>query len=77
MPFGLTGSPATFQHLIIRVLHGILWKYVLCYIDDVVIFSSTFEEHLQHIKEVFTRMRKAGLKLLPNKCFSPKRNFIT
>ena len=69
MPFGLSGAPATFQHLMMRVLRGISWKYVLCYIDDVIIFSSTFDEHLQHIEEVFTRLRNAGLKLSPNKCF--------
>ena len=77
MLFGLSGAPATFQHLIMRVLPGILGKYALCYSADVIIFSLTFEEHLQHIEKIFTHMRNAGLKLSPNKCFSPRRNFIT
>ena len=49
MLFGLSGAPATFQDLIMRVLRGISGKYALCYFADVIIFSSTFEEHLQHI----------------------------
>ena len=69
MPFGLQGAPATFQHLMMKVLRGISWKYVLCYVDDVIIFSATFGDHLQHLEEVFKRLRNAGLKLSPNKCF--------
>ena len=69
MPFGLSGAPATFQHLMMKVLRGISWKYVLCYVDDVIIFSSTFEDHLNNLEEVFKRLRNAGLKLSPNKCF--------
>lgn len=69
MPFGLQGAPATFQHLMMKVLRGISWKYVLCYVDDVIIFSATFDDHLQHLEEVFRRLRNAGLKLSPNKCY--------
>lgn len=69
MPFGLMNAPATFQGLMSQVLRGITWRYALCYIDDIVIFSSTFEVHLQHLSEVFQRLRDAGLKLTPSKCF--------
>ena len=69
MPFGLQGAPATWQHLMMKVLRGISWKYVLCYVDDVIIFSTTFHDHLQHLEEVFKRLRNAGLKLSPNKCY--------
>ena len=48
MPFGLMNAPATFQALMTQVLCNINWRYVLCYIDDIVVFSSTFELHLQH-----------------------------
>ena len=68
MPFGLCGVPSTFQHLMMKVLRGITWKYVLCYEDDVIIFSSTFEEHIQHLEEIFSRLQKAGLKLSPTRC---------
>lgn len=69
MPFGLSGAPATFQSLLMKVLSGISWKFVLCYVDDVIIFSATFKEHLSHLNEVFSRMRQAGLKLSPGKCY--------
>lgn len=52
-----------------KVLRGISWKYVLCYVVDVIIFSSTFGDHLKHLEEVVKRLRNAGLKLSPNKCF--------
>lgn len=69
MPFALSGAPATFQILMMKILRGISWKYVLCYVDDVLIFSSTFDEHLKHLSEVFKRLKEAGLKLSPNKCY--------
>ena len=73
MPFGLMGAPATFQSLLSNCMRNINWRYVLCYIDDIVIFSQTFELHLQHISEVFQRLREAGLRLSPSKCFFAQR----
>ena len=69
MPFGLCNAPATFQRLMDTVLRDILWQYVVVYIDDINIGSKTFEEHLFHLEQVFTRLEKAGLKLSPEKCF--------
>ena len=69
MPFGLMNAPATFQFLMSQIFRSINWRYVLCYIDDIVIFSETFELHLQHLAEVFQRLREAGLKLAPPKCY--------
>ena len=68
MPFGLHNAPATFQRAMQEILRGLNWKFVLCYLDDVIIFSSTFSEHLSHLKQVFDRFRQAGLKLQPKKC---------
>ena len=76
MPFGLSGAPSTFQHLMMKVLRGISWKYVLCYVDDFIIFSSSFEEHLEHLEEVFSHLRKAGLELSPNKCFFAQKKLL-
>ena len=69
MPFGLNNASATFQSILNGIMRNINWRYVLCYIDDIVIFSPTFELHLQHLSEVFQRLREAGLKLSPSKCF--------
>ena len=68
MPFGLTNAPATFQRLINNVLRPALKKYALVYLDDVIIFSKTIEEHIQHIESVFNLLRNAGLKIKLSKC---------
>ncbi|XP_032682493.1 uncharacterized protein K02A2.6-like [Odontomachus brunneus] len=58
MPFGLHAAPATFQRLLDRVLGPELEPNVLVYLDDIIIISRTFEEHLKHLKEVFRRLRE-------------------
>ena len=68
MPFGLTNAPATFQRMMDLVLAGIKWQHCLVYLDDVLVFSRSFDEHLEHLVSVFDRLRKAGLKLAPKKC---------
>ena len=67
MPFGLQGAPATFQRLMDKVLQG-LEEYAAAYIDDLVIHSTTWEEHLTEIQTVFQRLRSAGLTAKPQKC---------
>lgn len=68
MPFGLCNAPATFQRLMNNVLGDTLWKYTMDYIDDISIFSETWEDHLRHIEEVLKRLKKAKLKINTNKC---------
>jgi len=68
MPQGMRNSPAIFQNLMDKILRGIQFKYVMVYIDDICIFSATFEDHLKHIEEVLIRIRNAKLKLHPKKC---------
>ena len=68
MPFGSMNASSTFQRLMDRVLRGLTWKQCLVYIDDVLIFSSTFEQHLKDIDQVLARFTYAGLKLKPSKC---------
>lgn len=58
MPFGLQGAPATFQRLMDRVLRG-LDEFAAAYLDDVVVFSSTWKEHLDHLRQVMERLRDA------------------
>ena len=68
MPFGSQNELATFQRLTDRVLHGLTWKKCLVYVDDVLIFSKTFEQHLIDLDEVLSRFVFAGLKLKPSNC---------
>ncbi|XP_050714146.1 protein NYNRIN-like [Eriocheir sinensis] len=68
MPFGLCNAPGCFERLMERVLEGLQWKTALVYIDDVIVFGSTFEEELERLEEVLQRLRKANLKLSPKKC---------
>ena len=68
LSFGLTNAPPQFQRLMSRILHGLEWKICLVYIDDVIIFSADFKEHLTRLKLVFDRLREANLKLKPSKC---------
>ena len=72
MPFGLTNAPSVFQRLMQTVLAGLNPidgpSFVSVYIDDVLVYSRTMEEHLVHLRNVLERLQKAGLKLKPNKC---------
>jgi hypothetical protein len=67
MPFGLRNAPGTFQRLVKQVLTG-LEMFTGAYLDDIVIFSNSWHEHLKHIQMVFDRIRKAGLTLKKAKC---------
>jgi len=68
MPFGLCNAPATFERLMEKVLRDILSKICLVYLDDVIVFSKTFKEMMANLREVFLRLRTAGLKINPQKC---------
>ena len=69
MPFGLSNSPATYQRLMEECLGDYNMKICVIYLDDLIIFSSTFEEHLQNLDKVLTRLKECNLKLSPEKCF--------
>ena len=56
MPFGLTNAPATFQRMMDLILSGLLYEICLVYIDDIIVFSRTFEEHLTNLETVFKRL---------------------
>ena len=68
MPFGLCNAPATFQRLMERCMGDMNLRDCLIYLDDVIIFSSTFEEHLDRLEAVFTRLQQNNLKLKASKC---------
>jgi hypothetical protein len=68
MPFGLMNAPAAFQMVMSQVLRGLAWDYVIVYVNDIIIFSNTFEEHMLHFSTVFERLLKAVFTIKPSKC---------
>ena len=66
VPFGLAQAPAYFQKLINDVLKGC--NFAMGYLDDIIIYSRSEKEHLEHLEEIFTRLKTAGLKLKLKKC---------
>ncbi|KAJ3654355.1 hypothetical protein Zmor_013548 [Zophobas morio] len=63
MPFGLKNAPATFRRVMGNILRGIQNEKCLVYLDDIIIFSTSLEEHISRLKEVFERLRKANFKI--------------
>ena len=68
MPFGLCNAPATFQRLMERCMGEVNLRDCLIYLYDIIIFSSTFEEHVQRLQALFERLHEKNLKLKPSKC---------
>ena len=68
MPFGLTNAPATFQWLMNQLFTGPKWQFLFVYLDDLLIVSQSYEEHLEHIKQVLRQLEESGLRLQPEKC---------
>ncbi len=68
MPFGLTNAPAVFQALINYVLRDMLNQFAFIYLDDILIFSSSPNEHVEHVKKVLNRLLENHLYVKPEKC---------
>ncbi|WVZ52496.1 hypothetical protein U9M48_003550 [Paspalum notatum var. saurae] len=68
MPFGLTNAPATFQCIMNEVLQPFLRKFVLVFLDNILIYSPTWDQHLTHISQVLQTLREHKLYLKPSKC---------
>ncbi|UYV77696.1 K02A2.6-like, partial [Cordylochernes scorpioides] len=73
MPFGLCNAPATFERMIDNVLRGLKWDMCLCYLDDIVVYGSTFKEHLTRLYKVLRCIQQAGLCLNYKKCHFASR----
>lgn len=73
MPFRLTGAPGTFQEAVNSTLAPYLKKFVLIFFDDILIYSSSFEEHLVHIRLVFELLTKKNWKIKLSKCTFAQR----
>ena len=67
MPFGLTNAPGMFQHLMESCLGDMHLNWCIIYLDDIIVFSKTPEEHIQRLRGVLERLSTAGLQLKPSK----------
>ncbi len=68
MPFGLRNGPSIFQRVMQNILAPYLWLFALVYIDDIVIYSRTFKDHISHLDKVLTAVKESGITLSPTKC---------
>ena len=76
MPCGLCNAPATFQRMIDLLLAGFSWEFVMAYLDDIIIYSATFPEHLRHLQLVFDKMRSVNLLFKLSKCTFCRFQFL-
>ena len=72
MPFGLCNAPATFQRTLDILLAGLRWQSCLVYLEDIIVFSRSIEDHFKHLCEILAILEEAGLSLKLKKC-----NFFT
>ncbi|UYV73997.1 hypothetical protein LAZ67_11001769 [Cordylochernes scorpioides] len=68
MPFGLCNAPATFERMMDNLLAGLKWTICLCYLDDIIVYASSFQEHMERLEKTLKCIQRAGLCLNPEKC---------
>ena len=68
MPFGLTNVGATFQKAMEMAFKNMMKRFVLVYLDDIIVYSKNVEDHFDHLRHVFLRCREFGVSLNPSKC---------
>ncbi|GBG92113.1 hypothetical protein CBR_g54413 [Chara braunii] len=77
MPFGLTNAPATFQAAMTNEFRAMLDRFVLVYLDDILVYSRTLEDHLEHLRRVLETLRRAKYKANRNKCEFVRKSWNT
>ena len=69
MPLGIINGPPIFQRFMNNLFASVLWIFILVYIDDLIIYSKTFQDHLEHVAYVLDKVTEANLTLSPKKCY--------
>ena len=67
VPFGISQGSSVCSRLLEKLFHDIKFRYVYHYLDDIVIYSESMDQHLKHLREVLSRLQKAGLTVIPKK----------
>ena len=68
MPMGICSAPSTFQRLMHKIFEKEKWYECLIYLDDILVFAESVEDHIQRLRTIFCRIRESGVKLSPTKC---------
>ena len=77
LPMGLASAPGAFQNLMKLIMSGLSYEVALVYLDDIIIFGRSFEEHLNHLDLVLGRLKDAGLKKKAQNAGFFRKNFIS
>ena len=76
MPFGLCNGPGIFQRIMQRVLALYLWVFAFVYINDIVVYSRTLDDHIKHLNKVLQVVANSGVTLAPTKCYFAYRSLL-
>jgi hypothetical protein len=76
MPFGICNAPATFMRVMNDIVRPFLDDFVIVYLDDILVFSKTWEEHVKHVKQVLEVLKRAQLFIKMSKCEFGKTSLV-